>query len=365
MARGADKKYDEKQILLEIYRMRGLTITQLCDVFFESKHYAYKYLKDLKESGYLLDSYQKTATERVGKMYSCTDKAIDMLMNEGLIERAVAAKDNKPTPSRKRMVALVNELYRFMTPYGIKVVDSREFKRKHALDRNSMPKAGIQMLDDREYAVYMFFRHDQLRGSQTRITDSMYYRFIRELEKAKVPTNIILAPSHQEYEEFQNRLLNNNVAMGQLELQLIPFGINDFGFKTIILNRNKAERIHDLESILNARLKDETKSKTQPGYNFMDYVMEQDGKEIYVMDYLNFNLPKLNFAKKLYAQKRYESDGRELHIVCWNMIAPIVQNYFGTTGDAYKHIKVIPVSNLNEMFDTLEMRKLNAAHQSE
>lgn len=340
-----EKKYDELMILQEIYRMRGLTVAQLCEVFFDSKHYAYKYLKRMKENGLLMDRMDIRKRIRKGKVYSCTDKAIEMLINEGLIEKKLLAKDNAPVKAKMRYTIQTNELYAALMPFGIKVMDSREWKTKYEMDRNTLVRAGLEMLDGREIGVYLFFSPQQMSGAG--LSDSMLERFKREIKKFPQSNRIAVICYDQDiYQRIVAAVDEDKGMMIREELMVIPFGQDNFGLNILKISRSEMERKHDLETILNARLSDNDLALSTNKQNFASYVANHGDRETYVVDFLSMNRPVLHHLETHYYEAAYHQDGREVEIVCWMPNFKELEKRFAR----YSHVKIVPVS-LQEMFE--------------
>jgi DNA-binding PadR family transcriptional regulator len=340
MAKGVkqEKKYDELKILHEIYRMRGLTITQLCEVFFDSRHYAYKYLSTMKKNELLTDRMDIRQSIRKAKIYTCTDKAIELLEKNGLIDKRRLAKDNAPL-TKLRYTVQTNELYSVLTPYGIKVMDSREWKAKWNMDRNTLVRAGITMVDDREIGVYMFFSSEQLSGAG--LSDSMLERFKREYKKFSQSNRIaVICYDQNIYKRIIKAVDSDKEMMKRKELMIIPYGKNNFGLNLLLLHRSEVERKYDLETILNARLNKEHPSLDNKNQDFASYIGDHGDKETYVVDFLSMNRPVLHHLETHYHQDAYSKDGKQVEIVCWMPNADELARRF----KQYPHVKIVPVA---------------------
>jgi DNA-binding MarR family transcriptional regulator len=349
------KKYDEMDILAEIYRMRGLTVTQLCEVFFETRHYAYKYLGKLKNDGLLSDKYHMARGKSQGKVFSCTDKAIERLTEAGRTDRKVMAQDNTPAQSRLRTTVLTNELYSALMPYGIKVFDSREWKRKHDMDRNTLVRGGLQMMDDSEIAVYLFFSPAQVRGGG--IQDVLFYRFKKEILGFTQSNKFaIICYDEKTYKRLVDGLTDENKAMAKEQLSVIPYGHSGFGFDILKLSRHQEERKHDIEQVLNARLYENHAALVGDKLKFTKYIAEKDGKESYVVDFLSMDLTVIHFLDLQYYHNVFLQDGRPVDLVCWQPNVMQLTKKF----ENYPHVNIVPVSinTAKEWLNRMEPQKI-------
>lgn len=347
-----EKIYEENEILFEIYRMRGLTVSQLCEVIFHSRHYAYKYLQRMKDEGLLIDRMDMNGKLRLAKVYSCTDKAIEQLEKNGYIEKGVKAKDNTPPNNKMKYTILTNEVYAALMPYGINMLDSREWKRKNDMDRNALVRGGLQMLDGREIGLYLFFSPENIGGAN--LSDSMLKRFKHELKKFPQTNRFtVICYDSKIYEKIVKAVDSDSGMSAFKELLIIPFGKNDFGYNLLRLSRSEIERKADLETILNARLNSNHPSLQGHYQNFASYVAEYKDEERYVVDFLSMNRPVLHHLLTHYHSNAYEKDGRKVDLVCWKANEmELLQKY-----KSYPHIRIVPVS-LKEITETY-LPKLN------
>lgn len=333
-----DKKYDELMVLKEIYRMRGLTVTQLCEVIFESRIYAYRYLKQMQNDGLLTDRMTFEKKVRKAKVYSCTDKGIELLEKRGLIEKRLMAKDNTPQRAKLKYTLLTNEVYAALMPYGIEFMDSREWKNKYNMDRNTLVRGGLKMMDDREVGIYLFFSPTQLSGAG--LSNSMLERFKREIKKFAQSNRIaVICYDLDIYKRIVKAVDEDTSMLVKKELLIIPMGKDEFGFNLLRLSRSEVERKHDLENILNARLSDNHPALDGNKQNFASYVAKYDDKETYVLDFLSMNRPVLHHLSTHYHVNAYQKDGRKVEVVCWKPNESELEQRF----KAYPHVKIIPV----------------------
>lgn len=341
-----EKIYDENRLLYEIYRMRGLTVAQLSEVVFHSKAYAYKYLQRMKDAGLLQDRMDMNGKLRLGKVYSCTDKAIERLENEGFIEKGVKAKDNTPHKNKMKYTLLTNDVYAALTPYGITFYDSREWKRKNLMDRNTLVRGGLEMADGRELALYLFFSPDQISGAG--LSDSMLARFKHEIKKFPQTNRIaVLCYDSNIYEKVVKAVDKDMKMLVFDELLIFPMGKNELGYNLLRLSRSHIERKSDLELLLNARLNENHPALEGNKQNFAQYVAEYGDRESYVVDFLSMNRPVLHHLSTHYYQDSYKKDGRQVDLVCWKPNERELTNRF----KQYPHVNIVSVSS-KEVTDT-------------
>ncbi|MFS0783507.1 MarR family transcriptional regulator [Bacillus sp. 1P06AnD] len=340
-----ERIYDQNDVLYEIYRMRGLTIGQLCEVIFHSKHYAYKFLKRLKDKEYLTDWMDMNGKKRAAKIYMCTDKAIYALRKAGYIDNGIEARYNAPLREKMKYTVLTNEVYAAMMPYGIHMLDSREWKRIYEMDRNALVRGGLRMADGRELALYLFFSENQLSGAK--LTAALLKKFQHEILKFAQSNRIaVICYDEKIYKTVVDEITKHPNLMVFKELLIIPFGKDDFGYHLLHLTRSNVERRSDLEEILNARLYDNHPSLAGNKQNFAGYVADYGSHETYIVDFLSMNYPVLHHLMTHYHHENFVKNGREVQIVCWKASEKELERKFAR----YPHVKVISVS-LREIKD--------------
>lgn len=350
-----EKIYDEKQIMYEIYRMRGLTIQQLCEVVFHSKGYAYKFLQKMKEFGWLQDRMDMNGKIRQAKVYFCTDQAIEMLEREGIIGKGVKAKDNTPPRNKMKYTVLTNEVYAALMPYGVHIFDSREWKVKNKMDRNTLVRGGLQMLDGREMGLYLFFSPEQISGAG--LSNSMLARFKHEIKKFPQTNRIVVVCYDSKIYEKVVKVVDKELNTFD-ELLVIPMGKNGLGFNLLRISRSQIERKADLETILNASLNENHPSLDGNKQNFAQYVADYDDRESYVVDFLSMNRPVLHHLATHYYRDAFEKDGRKVDLVCWKPNEKELAKKF----QQYPHINIVSISSqdVSERYLTrLTQTKLN------
>lgn len=338
MGKKVEKIYDEKQIIYEIYRMRGLTIQQLCEVVFHSKGYAYKFLQRMKEFGWLQDRMDMKGKIRQAKVYFCTDQAIEMLEREGFINKSVKAKDNTPPRNKMKYTVLTNEVYAALMPFGIYVYDSREWKIKNKMDRNTLVRGGLQMFDGREMGLYLFFSSEQISGAG--LSDSMLTRFKHEVKKFPQTNRIAVLCYDLKIYEKMVKVVDKELSTFN-ELLVIPMGKNGLGFNLLRISRSQIERKAELETILNARLNESHPSLEGNKQNFAQYVADYGNHESYVVDFLSMNRPGLHHLATHYYRDAFEKDGRHVDLVCWKPNEKELIKKF----QQYPHVNIISISS--------------------
>lgn len=355
--KGAHKKlYDQSKILYEIYRMRALTIAQLSKVVFKSRIYAYRYLQKMEDYGLLSYMYDTDGRKRLAKVYVCTDKAIEILEKEGFIEKGVKAKDNMPQKAKLKFTIFTNEVYAALMPYGIYMYDSREWKRKHNMDRNSMVRGGLKMTDGREMGLYLFFSKDQFEGAS--FSPKMLERFKGEVKKFPQTNRIAVICYDQEiYKEIVNALDKDETALVNEELLVIPIGKDEFGYNLLRMSRNEEERKTYLETVLNTRLNKKHEALKGNKQLFAQYVADDENQETYVVDFLSMNRPVIQNLIIHYFDKAYEMDGRPVNLVCWKASEKELASRF----TRYPHIRITSVQtkSLKEIYiPSMSQKKL-------
>lgn len=339
------KKYPLDTVLFEIYRMKVLSIEQLSKVCFENKIYGLKYLKKAEQNNYIAGKIFMKGQKRIAKLYYCTEKGMDYLEERGIIRKydveskikteetgkqyatmteygryvphRVDVNTNIPTKEQLSLVYHTNNLYAALMPYGIHYYDSREWKIMNSMNRNTMVRGGIRMLDGRLYAIYAFFSNEEL--SNVKFKEGMLNRLVNEIkETTSIKNYVIFCYSPQIYEQVYEYFYNNPVTSAN-ELLLVPAnGMLDYGMEQLKLYRHVDEHKKDLESILNARLYGEEQLQHKKAGIFADWLVDIDGKTHYVVNTMNMNILNLIWLNRNYYEEIYKADGTPIIILYWN-----------------------------------------------
>jgi len=324
------KKVNELSILYDIYRLRTLTSEQVRNVHFShSKQYHYVKLKNLKKEGYL-DSGPLIKTETGRKKATCywvTDQGIDRLRDAGYVESARRAWDNKPKGHRLDDVVSVNDLYSELTPYGYEVIDSREWKERFGINRNSMVRAGLQFPNGDEYAVYMFFSKE----IQNKTVETLMKQVFEYTMTNKV---IILAKHTETYEKIKRAMKPKYMVRD--EINLLPY---DFGIELLKKLKSPGDRKVLLEKELG--ITSENQAELTPVTNgkassFADYQYLAGGESLYIVDHTYHDAVKLNMIELNYTHEVYKSLGKNLVVITWKPNEKELRERF----EAYPHVAV-------------------------
>lgn len=369
MVKKGDLKYPVEMILYEIYRMRGLTIDQLSKAIFESRVYAIRYLKSLKEEGLVTGKVYNHEKKRIGMQYFITEKGIDYLEIKGMVKkytyegideneteykrsfnyeqmknqglyvpRKVLAYDNNQGMRKDKVLFTIytNNIYAGLTPYGIYMYDSREWKVKYNLNSNALVRGGLRMKDDREYALYVLFSNEYIENAA--VSEKMLAKIYYEIEENSQSNRfIVYVYGKDDYQRVVDYFKTNIVA-GK-ELLIIPHGMNEIGLNMIRMLARETEHMQNVEGVLNARLiKDKSLEETTAGV-FADYLTYHNGEKHYVLDFLRLNELKLALLQIQYTRERYQQDGKKVLILCWSFVEGLLKEQF----QAYEYIETFGI----------------------
>lgn len=364
-----EKKYTLETILFEIYRMKVLSIDQLNKVVFDNSAYGKRYLKEIESLGYVGGKILSKERKRIGKVYFCTEKGMDYLEDRGFIRKygseikikteetgkqyevmtesgkyvplRVNATTNMPTKEQMSMVYHTNNLYAALMPYGMHYYDSREWKIMHSMNRNTMVRGGIEMLDGRFYAVYALFSSNEL--SNAKLKESMLNRIVNEMQETPTIQNYIIFCYNKEIYDTVYEYFFNNLAIHAAELLLVPVnGTLEYGIEQLKLYRHEMEHKKDVESILNARLYGKDELQKVQARIMADWLVDIDGKKHYVIDTLKLDIQKLIGLHRYYHKDRYVADGTPVAILYWH--PGVMSNFIQDIAKHRDYIKLIPVS---------------------
>lgn len=341
-------EYDVKVVLEEIFRMRMLTTEQLGKVIFSSDWYASYFMREMENQKLVRGQYLYDGRRRVGKGFVITDTGIAYLRERGVtggpklakhnvVKRETAKNGETPIPAaQKRLyLAQVNNIYAELTPYGIHVYDSREWKKKYNLDRTTSIRGGIKLPDGTEYGFYLLAPSRTLtveeNGLKTKIfddyevSDYALERTMKELESIAEGNSgmdrvIIFCGSESTHEKVVKQIRNEdsrNVSRIQ-EILVLPYQNMRDALDIIRLKANPKI----LDEVIRVNIN--TKALTEPSVELhgrnaplVDNVAKiSEGNQL-VLNFLTYNYAALRRFELSYSEN-WLNNVSGTRVVTWN-----------------------------------------------
>jgi hypothetical protein len=144
-------------ILYSLYRHRILTVPQLRRLHFANS-YVYKKLHILKNSGYVTTEPLLKRGRKYTSLYRLTDRGIGLLCEYGLVSQNVKSGDLKIHADRQAYHLHVNDILIELSLAGWQVMDSRETKARHNIDRGDLVQGCITNRDGQSWFIYLFLQ---------------------------------------------------------------------------------------------------------------------------------------------------------------------------------------------------------------
>mgnify|MGYP001217220399 CR=1 FL=1 len=144
-------------ILHSLYKYRILTVPQLRKLHF-SNSYAYRKLSILKQSGLVATEPLLRRGRKATSLYRLTDRGIGLLHEHGRINQTVKSSDLKIHADRRAYHLHVNDILIELSLAGWQVMDSRETKARHNIDRGDLVQGCITNRDGQSWFIYLFLQ---------------------------------------------------------------------------------------------------------------------------------------------------------------------------------------------------------------
>ncbi|MDX8367205.1 replication-relaxation family protein [Cytobacillus sp. IB215665] len=315
-------------ILYDLYRYQTLTIEQLKKVHFKGHEGSvYVSLHRMKKRGLVSSTCRVNEKgKKIAACYFITEKGIGHLEEVGLLHEKRRAYDNKPSGKKIPYLIDINNMYVDLQESGYEMLNARDWKEQHHLNRNALVKAGLRTPDGKEYGVYLF---------ETDLEESITLpRFKKEIKEASQSNRfIIFFKGKDSYKKFKNSLGHEELTKG--EMCLLPYNL---GKKLLGELPKQDHLVKVFTNYGEVKINDRSNTVTS---SFADYILEKDGQEFYVCNYVFGNEVALYFLTK-YTKDRFARDGRRVYVFYSEKILSIMEQDFKEMfKDHYPHIEFI------------------------
>lgn len=320
-------------ILEDLYHFRTLTIEQIKYVFFpHATDYVYRKMRRLVKEG-LVESVRYGKAAR----YQITQAGIDRLVEEGRLTDARRVRDNTPDSRDISRIIRANDVYTYLTPFGFKVTDMREWKNRYGINRNAWVAAGVETLDKKKvYSVYFLLDN---------LSDEDIFRIRSEMEQSEISRYIMIFNDLKVYQKYVSNL--SNTEKGLLELLLLSREDLRLAFP---LFPSETSYIRLYERFGRVDRYNTPSSET----SFTEHLLTlEDGSEYYVCNFLFLDMTKLHQVLS------YRYDGRKIAFFSFPHGKAIAQTYLGDREDIeYFTVQISDVEGYEELYSQINQRRL-------
>lgn len=333
MSRRIVQRNGTLDILEDLYYFRTLTIEQIKYVFFpDSSDYVYRKMRDMDKNG-LVESVRFGRAAR----YQITQNGIDLLVEEGRLTSARRVRDNTPEERDVKRIVRANDVYAYLSPFGFKITEMREWKSKYGINRNAWVAAGVETLDMKKaYSVY--FLLDNMR-------DEDIFRIRSEMQHSEVSRYIMIFNDLRVYQKYVSNLTSTE--KGLLELLLLSSEDLRLAFP---LFPSETSYIRLYERFGCVEYHDTPSSET----SFAEHLLTiEDGSEYYICNFLFLDMAKL------YQVQSYRYDGRKVALFCFPHGKAIAQTQLGERDHIeYFTVNISDIEGYKELYSHINQRKM-------
>lgn len=345
-------------ILYGLYELRALSYEQIKRRYNLKERYLYLKLRLLKESGYIAtDTIVHYKTQRYqGKYARITDVGLTLLKQNGFqISEKIRQHHLEVAKHRLAGVLSINDVFIDTEKYGWRLLDSREVKKKHDLNRGSLILGELQHeKTDSRYAVYNFSK-----GTETKTLDI----FIRELIVFKTTmllNYMIFVKDEKLYGKIIRMLweADNNSLIARLnKISVVPFKYGKYYLAHLDEKQNAFYfLINDLklplESVelpLKKGSVEAERNQQQRERLGLNKVVKYNTKEYYYVNLLDMDLKKIQQIKS-YSYELFVEDNRKLLII--TPMPKIVESLIGEN----QFVEYLPIT-IPSIISKLEERE--------
>lgn len=362
-------KYPKERLLLEVYRMRGLTLKQIERAIFGSYDYAYEYMTKLEKEGLVQGKVYNSGKKRLGKLYTLTDTGIERLVAANLVQEPSQSlqgvhvpsletknetsvlEDTVPFSKPKLLKAyannqgydkhrviytlLTNELYAEITRYGMYFFDAREWKVRYNLNRNAIVRGGFIALDGQEYSLYVLFSPEQYKTAS--VSENMLTRIVEEITlNQQDGEHILYIYNEEKYDWIIEQL--REMQIYQSNLHIIRHN-NGKGYEKLRLLSHREKFRQSLSNVLQLDLPVVPNERLASRYAHYD--VNLNGHPFYLFNFLTHNEGALKRLFNEFNSERSKIENHQMGLLIWESDFKWVQQMIGTRD----HIRIRYISD--------------------
>lgn len=330
------------EVLTAIYQLQAVAKNDLVDVFYGGRGYGEDRLQQLCIMKYLERSYKVRGKgsehpgQANGTVYSVTDLAIAELLRVGKISQPRRARDLK-LPTQEMLLRIeVSKIAVNLEKAGWGILGSMDGKQRLGLPPTSPMQLALTTPEGKTYRVYVLNRH---------IQDQTLVKLVAELGENKSGSIVLYkADTFSEqtpaYLAFVNEITERRTT--PYELCLIPM---------VEWRDEEKKRNFSIEALANSddgKVEQYLRKRygrikySDNRYHFGNIVVEQDGKEYMVCNYLRRDHTALHALARNLTISEYQNMGKGAVVLTWNGLADEAQQIL----DSYQSRGFIKVEGI-------------------
>lgn len=288
-------------LLISLYEERAMTTQQLSRRHNYSVSHMYKKTQKLRKEGYILTHTIKgyiPGKKRQGDYHRISAKGISLL-KEINYPVEYEADDLRVNQYRLPYLLSTNDLLIDMERYGWDVIDSREIKERHDLNRGANLHGALFSPDERVYPFYIFIGPVSIKNLN---------KIVQEVSSYEFPHMIMFTKSRESFDQVLESFSNNSDIVKYRTFRVLPYGFAKY-YLPFFDNTNNlmgflsSYGVEEQEVSNIFRLPDGLRT-----------VVKHEGEEKFLINLLDNDLKKI-YQIKNYRKEHYETDGRRVLVV--------------------------------------------------
>lgn len=315
------------EILFGLYEYRVFTIDQIRRRYEMTKGYAYKKMRLLEQSNYVLSipirSHVKltnTNSNHQGKYYRIATDGLRLLREHGYIEqKTLRLRGLEVSRGFLPYVLLSNDIMIDLEKKGWEYQDSRAAKRMNRLEMGRINNSDLIQgtLRHKEKPENLYGMYILLPQSDETLEEATMHKVIREIKNYKQINNFIIFSRNQ---SLYNRMFTTMDTTKGFSSRNYSIQQYPYNFGKLYLGK-----FRDNEDSIISYVEDYTEGlvsfkrrleldEINSSYSMLRTIIEYDGKEMYLVNLLDSDLVKINQIRQ-YRKEDYEREGREVLVV--------------------------------------------------
>jgi len=367
-------KYPKERLLYELYRMRGLTLRQIEKAIIGSYDYAYEYMTKLEKEGYVQGKHYNSGRKRLGKLYTATDKGIELLATSKFLQippkkeeigteiqketlsysisqyetdvylpKFMSAYANNQRYDKHKAVytLLTNELYAEITSYGMYFFDSREWKVRQRLNRNAIVRGGFKCRTGEEYSLYILFSTEQTKTAH--ISENMLRRMVEEMNSfPQGGHHVVYVYDEEKYDWIVEQIRKMKPHSNSLH---IIRHYNGLGYEKLRLLSDSDYWDIQLAHLTRTSVKRIKNEQLASRYATHEFILGE--QPYYLTSYLTHNEGAMIQLEREFTPEKSQIIGKKLAILAWESDINILKGRFSNA--THIRVRLIPDETLQEV----------------
>jgi hypothetical protein len=303
-------------ILIELYQLQAIRARDIVDAHYGGKEYGFQRLQRVCDKGYIERTFTvRDNGQRYRSVYSITDKGVEELLKTEVIKQERRARDLKLMTGEMLERIDVSKVAINLEKAGWEILGSRDAKPLLGLPTNSIMQCFFTSPkpEDEKYRVY-------LMGNT--IKENTLTKLYTELAESK-SASIVLYKTEEireetpAYQDFVKKITEERILPSQLcLLPLVEFAEKGSEErKNFVINAMLYGGQTQLEQYLRSKYGVIRYSDNR--YHFGNVIIEQEGEEYYVCNYLRRDRVALKMLVEGFTIDDHRSTGKKVVVVTW------------------------------------------------